>query len=1087
MANAKISNNSVFVPTSDITSIDGLAGYTGSGNVKITGTALKASVLTGAITSITASAPLSRTAGNTPTISISQADATTDGYLSSSDWVTFNSKGSGTVTAVTGTAPVSVTSGNTPVVSMSAANGSTNGYLTSTDWTTFNSKSNFSGAYADLTGKPTIPTNNNQLTNGAGYITSSSLPTVGNGTLTITVDGSASTFTANQSTNTNISFTTGSGTSIPVSDEGTQITAGVTSFNFVGAGVTATNSSNDVTVTIPGGSSGSGTVTSVSALTLGTSGTDLSSSVADSTTTPVITLNVPSASASNRGALTSADWTTFNNKTNNTGTVTQIIASSPLTGGTITSSGTIGIPQAGTAADGYLSQTDWNTFNDKTDTTGTVTNVSGTAPISVTNGNTTPAISISQASTSVNGFLSATNWTTFNNKQDELVSGTNIKTINGNSILGSGNLVVSGSANNNTITLTAGTGLTGGGSFTLNQSSDDTITFNNSITNNNQLTNGSNFITASSSDTLTNKSGSNSQWTNDAGYITSASLPTVNDGELTITVDGTATTFTANQSGNSSVSITTGGGSGTVTEVTANTPLSVTSGTSTPDLSIAQANTSTSGFLSSTDWNTFNNKGSGTVTGSGTALTLPIFSTTTALGDSAISQTSDADPVVTIDSSDIRIKNKITHTQSPTDTFIGFTADDKFEVTTDNTQAIVCGTAGEVELKQSGVTVAKTINHALQLTGNGVSFQGRLRINCQQNNHYVDIIGPDHASNTAVSYTMQLPNKIAIQSAYSTGGRILEINAAGEGQWIATPSDTNDNYYVTGASYSAGTLTLTRNGGLADVTATGFLQIGTSSTTALAGDTTTITTAQANEITANTAKVGITTAQANEITANTAKVGITTQQASDITTNNGKVTFPGFGTTAGRALEGDTEIPAAANNSTITIAAGTNLTGGGSFTTNQSGNSTITLNASGGGGGYSPTTSIENTNGGDVDLYDDGVVRLWLDDGSSDDIELEITNFGSSTSSTYHVSYTNFDGSSTSTTTVDLNESGTTSTTTLDFNFTTDEVMALRIWSPRLGIGAGSGSGFPYYEATLIKSSSLYTGFPLLTSVLKST
>ena len=36
----------------------------------------------------------------------------------------------------------------------------------------------FSGAYADLTGKPTIPTNNNQLTNGAGYITSSSIPSV---------------------------------------------------------------------------------------------------------------------------------------------------------------------------------------------------------------------------------------------------------------------------------------------------------------------------------------------------------------------------------------------------------------------------------------------------------------------------------------------------------------------------------------------------------------------------------------------------------------------------------------------------------------------------------------------------------------------------------------------------------------------------------------------------------------------------------------------------------------------------------------------------------------------------------------------
>jgi hypothetical protein len=63
-----------------------------------------------------------------------------------------------------------------------------------------------------------------------------------------------------------------------------------------------------------GGGGGSGTVTNVSALTLGTTGTDLSSTVANSTTTPVITLNVPNASASNRGALTSTDWSTFNGK-----------------------------------------------------------------------------------------------------------------------------------------------------------------------------------------------------------------------------------------------------------------------------------------------------------------------------------------------------------------------------------------------------------------------------------------------------------------------------------------------------------------------------------------------------------------------------------------------------------------------------------------------------------------------------------------------------------------------------------------------------------------------------------------------------
>jgi hypothetical protein len=94
------------------------------------------------------------------------------------------------------------------------------------------------------------------------------------------------------------------------------------------------------------GGAGVGTVTSVAAITLGTTGTDLSSTVANSTTTPVITLNVPTASATNRGALSAADWTTFNNKTSNTGTVTSVatagtVSGLTLTGGTITTSGTI--------------------------------------------------------------------------------------------------------------------------------------------------------------------------------------------------------------------------------------------------------------------------------------------------------------------------------------------------------------------------------------------------------------------------------------------------------------------------------------------------------------------------------------------------------------------------------------------------------------------------------------------------------------------------------------------------------------------------------------------------------------------------
>ena len=102
------------------------------------------------------------------------------------------------------------------------------------------------------------------------------------------------------------------------------------------------------TIALVGGS-GVGTVTSVAALTIGTSGTDLSSTVANSTTTPVITLNVPTASATNRGALSSADWTTFNNKQ---GTIT--LTTTGTSGAATFSANTLNIPNYGSALSGYL-------------------------------------------------------------------------------------------------------------------------------------------------------------------------------------------------------------------------------------------------------------------------------------------------------------------------------------------------------------------------------------------------------------------------------------------------------------------------------------------------------------------------------------------------------------------------------------------------------------------------------------------------------------------------------------------------------------------------------------------------------------
>jgi hypothetical protein len=159
------------------------------------------------------------------------------------------------------------------------------------------------------------------------------------------------------------------------------------------------------TVTSVNGQTGAvsvGTVTSVSALTLGTTGTDLTSTVANSTTTPVITLNVPTASATNRGVLSSADWTTFNNK--GSGTVTSVSG----TTGRITSTGgttpvldlTSGVATAGTTGSASLIPViTIDTYGRVTGITtaanpqGTVTSVTGTSPV-VSSGGATPAISL---------------------------------------------------------------------------------------------------------------------------------------------------------------------------------------------------------------------------------------------------------------------------------------------------------------------------------------------------------------------------------------------------------------------------------------------------------------------------------------------------------------------------------------------------------------------------------------------------------------------------------------------------------------------------------------------------------------------
>lgn len=97
-------------------------------------------------------------------------------------------------------------------------------------------------------------------------------------------------------------------------------------------------------------------------LAVGTSGTDF----AISSVTDTHTFNLPTASGTNRGALSSADWTTFNGKES------ALTFSSPLSRTT----NTISIPAATTSVNGYLTSTDWTTFNGKVGGSGTTNYVS---------------------------------------------------------------------------------------------------------------------------------------------------------------------------------------------------------------------------------------------------------------------------------------------------------------------------------------------------------------------------------------------------------------------------------------------------------------------------------------------------------------------------------------------------------------------------------------------------------------------------------------------------------------------------------------------------------------------------------------
>lgn len=332
------------------------------------------------------------------------------------------------------------------------------------------------------------------------------------------------------------------------------------------------------------------------------------------------------------------------------GTVTSVGTSAPLTGGTITGAGTIGITQSGAAADGYLSSTDWNTFNNKQAALGyTPENVAnkgvangyasldgaGKVPstqlpsyvddvVEVANYAALPAtgetgkiyitldtnfvyrwsgsvyVKISEPNAvwgSITGTLS--NQTDLQNALDAKVNNTRTLTINGTEY----DLSANRSWSVGTVTSVSGTGTVSG------------LSLSGSVTGSGNLTLGGT-LSLTSSDITTG-----------LGYT-----PVTN--ARTLSINGTAFDLTANRSWNVGTVTSVGlelGTTGTDANI-ANSPIT-SSGNITLNLPTASA--SNRGLLSSTDWATFNAKqnaltltttgNSGSATLVGSTLNIPTY------------------------------------------------------------------------------------------------------------------------------------------------------------------------------------------------------------------------------------------------------------------------------------------------------------------------------------------------------------------------------------------------------------------------------------------------------------------------------
>jgi len=322
------------------------------------------------------------------------------------------------VTSVSATSPVTSTGGTTPTIAMPAATTSVSGYLTSTDWNTFNGKG--SGSVTSVSGTGTV----------SGISLSGTVTTTGSLTLGGTLDLSSPPVIGGTTPNTITGTTINANTKFVAPDYYAQSILGGNLRTSGGTSLLNWDGGGSGNVTVNGGLLANPANKNVSLAPTGSGTVTINPATAGTFNNMVIGGTTPLAITG-----TTITATTFNGS----GSGLTSIPNSALVNSSITINGSA-ISLGGTVS------------------VGTVTSVTGTAPV-VSSGGNTPAISMAAATTSVDGYLTSTDWNTFNGKAPA-TSGTSI--LYGNGSGGFSNVTV-GSG----LSFSAGTLSSTGGSGTV--------------------------------------------------------------------------------------------------------------------------------------------------------------------------------------------------------------------------------------------------------------------------------------------------------------------------------------------------------------------------------------------------------------------------------------------------------------------------------------------------------------------------------------------------------------------------------------------------------------------------------------------